>query len=219
MARTTRTATSPPNPPASRVAPGAPKRLDGRHVGVPEGAHGEQPARQDRRSRDRARQGRRHLRRAPYLGGSVAPLRRHAGARPCQPRHRAVGDPLPARTVGLRQVDPAQDRRGRRAPVLGPRADRRPGGGGAEQFRAARAARHRADVPGLRAVPAPHHPRQCRLRPQIAHPPRGQRRGPRRAGTGRARRITPANIRISCRAASSSGWRWPAPSPRARACC
>ena len=112
----------------------------------------------------------------------VAPLRRHPRARPGQPRHRAVGDPLPARAVGLRQVDPAQDRRRRRAPVFGARADRRPRGGGTQPLRAAGEARRRADVPGLRAVPASHHSRQCRLRLEIADAQRSQGRGLRRAG-------------------------------------
>ena len=87
---------------------------------------------------------------------------------------------------------------------------------GPDALRAAGEARRRADVPGLRAVPAPHHPRQRRLRPQVATRREATRRGAGRARARRASRTTPANIRTSSRAASSSAWRLRAPSCRAR---
>ena len=110
----------------------------------------------------------------------------HPGGRCDRPEDSGRHVLLPARPVGLRQdLDAAHDRRPR-------------GGDRAATSSSARenvtdlppaAARHRDDVPELRAVPASHRARQRRVRPEDAR--RRQGRAP------RARRT-------SC----SSSWRW-----------
>ena len=82
---------------------------------------------------------------------------------------------LPARAVGLRQVDAAAHRRRRRA--AGRRARCEVGGRrglGRDAPRAARGRGDRADVPGLRALPAPDRGAERRLRPR--RPAGGARR-------------------------------------------
>ena len=170
------------------------------------------------RAQGRARQGCRHLRRPAHLRGRVAPLRRGPRARSREPRCRARRGGLPARSLRLRQDHAAQDRRWRRAPLRWPRAHRQPGGRRAEPLRAAGEARRGPDVPGLRAVPASLDHRQRGLRPEVAHKERGQGRSPSPRSSASALAITRPNTRISSRAASSSAWRLPAPSRRARAC-
>ena len=56
---------------------------------------------------------------------------------------------------------------------------------------------------------------------KVARRPRAEHRAARRgdAGADRARRASASAFRSSCRAASSSAWRWPALWRRSRACC
>ena len=107
---------------------------------------------------------------------------------------------------------------GRREPDRRARPPRRARGQRPEAVPAAGAARHRPDVPGLRAVPASQHHRERHLRPARARrraTPRSPR-GARSPASGSS--ATPPITRTSSPAASSSGWRWRARSRRARAC-
>ena len=100
-----------------------------------------------------------------------------------------------------------------------PRAGRDPPGRSRPGRRAAARARHRPDVPGLRALPAPRRGRQRRLRP--AHARRRRRRGrpPACASSWRSSAWpVPSDARsASSPAASSSAWPSPGPWRRDRA--
>ena len=86
-------------------------------------------------------------------------------------------------------------------------------------LRGAGAARHRPDVPGLCPVPAHDDPAEHHVRPEGPVGRRG--RGRRAPGPvpRRPRALRQRISRIPCPAASSSGWRWRAPSRRAPASC
>ena len=95
-----------------------------------------------------------------------------------------------------------------------PRADQRLGGGGPGALRAAGEAQRRPDVPGLRAVPAPD--ASSTTSPSASSRCRGRMRAARRwrRWPASASSATPTTIRTSSPAASSSAWRWRAPSCR-----
>ena len=122
----------------------------------------------------------------------------------------------PARPVRLRQDDDAAH--GRRARAADPRPDPH------RRHRPHRVASLRATgqhgVPELRALPAPDHPRQRRLRAQAPRRPGRREAGGRRARAGAddppRRAASPASSPV----ASSSAWRWPGPwSTSPRCCC
>ena len=159
------------------------------------------------------------VRRAAHLRERRPPLRSDAGARRRRPRRRAGRGRLPARAVGLREDDAAARRRRHREAVRRPRAHQRARGRRADRASCSGGPRRRPDVPGLRAVPAPHHPRQRRLRPQGAAQGGGAARGAGGPAARRACRTWPTTIRTFSRAASSSAWRSPAPSFRAPRSC
>ena len=136
-----------------------------------------------------------------------------------EPDPRTGRDRLPSRSFRLRQDHAVAHRGGDRPARFRPVAVRRAGDGGASPVRAAGKAQHRADVPGLRPVPAPVHPRQRALRIDRRAKGRSPRHRPQGARSRGAGAIMPKAFRISCRGASSSAWRWPAPWCRGRRCC
>ena len=159
-----------------------------------------------------------HRARPGRAGARDLPLCRPLGTavhrpRPDHPRRRAR---RPGRPFGLgqdhaREADPAALRRECR-----PHPDRRPGRGARHPGLAAGADRHRPA--GAGAVP-PLAGREHRLWPARRHAGRDRGRGPPRQRPRLhrppAQAATPrwsASAASSCRAASASGWRWPAPS-------
>ena len=139
----------------------------------------------------------------------------HRGRRP-QPHRPAWVVLRPARPLGLRQDDDPAD--GGRPRAAHPRTHAH------RRHRPHRLASLRAPgqhgVPELRALPAPDHPRQRRLRARSAvvtptPPRRGRRRARAGADVGLRRRAS----RPSSPVASSSAWRWPGPWSTVPRCC
>ena len=106
-----------------------------------------------------------------------------------QPRHLQGRALLPARRLGLRQVDAAAHARGLRDADRGPDLDRRPGHGRHAALRAA----DQHDVPVLRALPAHDGGEERRLRPDARRDEarRGARPRRRDAEDGAARAASP----------------------------
>ena len=126
-----------------------------------------------------------------------------------------------ARAVGLRQDHDAAHDRGLHAAQRRHDRDGRPGDLVGRRRGAAREAAHVDDLPELRHLAEHDGRRECRLRPAGAQAAARRDRAPRRPDPRRraAGRAQAAAIRPSCRAASSSAWRWPAPSSSSRRCC
>ena len=132
-------------------------------------------------------------------------VRRVHGRRRPRPRRTARVVLRAARPVRLRQDHDAADGRRPRDADRGHDHARRPG----HHLRQAVPAAGQHGLPELRAVPAPRHPRERRVRPQAAQVVRRRHPGPRDARAGRARAARRGRSRPSCPAASSSGSRSP----------
>ena len=146
-----------------------------------------------------------------------AGLRQREGARRVHPAYRARRTRRAARPVGLRKDHRAADPGRPRRSHVGHRVGRRPG----RQQCARQQARHGHGVPGLQPVPASDRARQRRVRPEDARKSQGRSdfSGRRHARRWSACRRTNTSTPASCRAASSSGSRWPGRWRSSRGCC